>query len=71
MDEAEDETNPREFGGDVEAMSRIREIRQHTISETLNTKETERLSLRRSARLTAIFDVWRYEEVLLMEGVSV
>ena len=32
MEEAEDETNPREFGGEVDAMSRVREVKQHIIS---------------------------------------
>jgi len=38
VDETEDETNPREFGGEVDAMSKIRGIRQHIISKMRNIK---------------------------------
>lgn len=38
VDEAEDETNPRELGGEVDAMSEIREKKQHIISKMRITK---------------------------------
>jgi acetylornithine/succinyldiaminopimelate/putrescine aminotransferase len=71
VDETEDETNPREFGGEVDAMSKIRETTQHIISKVRKIGLQIGYMLRRSPRLTAIFDVWRHEEVLLMGGVSV
>ena len=38
VDEAEDETNPREFGGEVDAISIMRKTRQHTISKMRSMK---------------------------------
>ena len=70
MDETEDEENPREFGGEVDAMSKIREMEQHIISKCTVQGWQMGYMLRERRRLTAIFDVWGYEEVLLGEGVS-
>ena len=51
VDETEDETKPREFGGEVDAMSRIREKKQHTISKMHNMRMTDGLYVGRE-RLT-------------------
>jgi len=46
----EEEANPREFGGEVDAMSKIRWKKQHTISKMRNTKVTDSLWVERKPK---------------------
>ena len=49
MDEAEDEANPREFGGEVDAMSKIHRKKQHIISKMYKMKVADSLCVGRKS----------------------
>ncbi len=59
VDDTDDETNPREFEGEVEATSGM-----HTAREQIQGLREHNTGRSERTERTSVFDVWRDEEIL-------